>query len=298
MPEPEPPRHLDWGAEQLWQALVPLLPGLSVEVVARCDSTNTQLLDRARRSSGRGDAPITGPGEFQDSTPAEPEGAPFGRRADDTQPCLLVAEHQTRGRGRLGRTWQSSPGASLTFSLSLPFSPADWSGLSLAVGVSAAEALHPAIRIKWPNDLLVDDRKLAGILVEASGEIQGPSVAVVGVGVNYRLGERMLARIDQPVTDVRQVCAEPPTRSALLAALLRSLATSLDAFDRDGFAVSRGAWRSLHAYHGRAVRVIPAHEAPFDAEVLDVAADGTLVVATADGRSLNLSSAEISLRGK
>jgi len=76
-----------WGAEALWQQLVPLLPGLSIEVVARTDSTNTQLLERSRlQSHGRAGA------------------AAFGRRAHDTSPCLLVAEHQTAGRGRLGRS--------------------------------------------------------------------------------------------------------------------------------------------------------------------------------------------------
>ena len=118
--------HLQWGAETLWQRLEPLLPGLSVEVVARTDSTNTQLLERARRAGAHDE---------------DDNSRLHGRRAGDAQPCLLVAEAQTRGRGRQGKPWYSSPGASLTFSLSLPFSPADWSGLSLAVGVAVAEAL-------------------------------------------------------------------------------------------------------------------------------------------------------------
>ena len=138
--------HLHWGAEQLWEALEPLLPGLSVEVVARCESTNTQLLERARRSGGRRDAPISGPGELDTIAAAahEPPAMPYGRRADDTQPCLLVAEHQSRGRGRMGRLWQASAGASLTFSLGVALEPRDWSGMSLAVGVALAQALDPA----------------------------------------------------------------------------------------------------------------------------------------------------------
>src|SRR2546422_11520768 len=95
---------LHWGAEGLWQQLEPLLPGLSVEVLPRCESTNTLLLQRAR-----------GP---------------------DAQPCLLVAEEQTGGRGGTGRVRRAQPGASLTFSLALPLAPRRWSGLALAVGVA------------------------------------------------------------------------------------------------------------------------------------------------------------------
>jgi BirA family biotin operon repressor/biotin-[acetyl-CoA-carboxylase] ligase len=144
----------------------------------------------------------------------------------------------------------------------------------------------------------VDLRKLAGILVETSGEMQGPSVAVVGVGVNYRLGDRVLERIDQPVSDVSRCAPSLPSRSELLARLLGALAHGLDEFERHGFAASRDAWRGMHAYQGRRVRVLPPREPPFDAEVFDVAADGALVVLREDGRTVNLSSAEISLRGK
>ena len=130
-----------------------------------------------------GDAVTTRPGA----------DAAFGRRAADQQPCLLVAEHQTGGRGRHGRGWHSQRGASLTFSLSVPMAPRDWSGLSLAAGVAVAEALDapaaaPRIGLKWPNDLWLIDapghgRKLGGILIETVSA--GPSrLAIVGVGVN------------------------------------------------------------------------------------------------------------------
>jgi BirA family transcriptional regulator, biotin operon repressor / biotin---[acetyl-CoA-carboxylase] ligase len=171
-----PELPLQWGAEGLWQQLEPLLPGLSIEIVRSTMSTNTALLERARTAP---DAPI-------DSTDTlvrrSVESAAFGRRSIDLQPCLLVAEHQSAGRGRQGRAWQSAPGASLTFSLALPLALSDWSGLSLAVGVALAEALDPVdpgpggshIGLKWPNDLWLVDaagggagagRKLGGILI-------------------------------------------------------------------------------------------------------------------------------------
>ena len=121
--------------------------------MARSESTNSELLERARDRPDAQVGPVLG-----DAAPTVP-GVSAARQAD-TQPCLLVAEHQTAGRGRLGRSWQSARGASLTFSLALPLAPRDWSGLSLAVGVALAEALQPAGRdapwrlgLKWPNDL-------------------------------------------------------------------------------------------------------------------------------------------------
>jgi BirA family biotin operon repressor/biotin-[acetyl-CoA-carboxylase] ligase len=246
--------------------------GVGVVIADQVDSTSTRLMAMAA------------------------EGAASG--------TCLAAEWQSAGRGRRGRSWVSSLGGSLTFSLLWRFErgAGHLAGLSLAVGVAVARALAaqgvPRAQVKWPNDVVVDFRKIAGILVETTGDIQGPSVAVVGVGVNYRLPERTLDGIDQAVTDVWS-CAAPgaaPSRNALLAALLAELASTLRRFEASGFAAERDAWRSLHAYHGRAVRVLPAHEPAFDAVVADVAPDGALVVTLPDGRSLALASAEISLR--
>jgi BirA family biotin operon repressor/biotin-[acetyl-CoA-carboxylase] ligase len=246
--------------------------GVRVEIVDEIDSTSTRLLAMAAA------------------------GAPSG--------TCLAAEWQSAGRGRRGRAWVSSLGGSLTFSLLWRFErgAGHLAGLSLAVGVAVARALSACgverVQVKWPNDLVADFRKLAGILVETSGEMQGPSVAVIGVGVNYRLGERAMDRIDQPVTDVAACSRAAPSRSELLAALLTELAATLAQFELHGFPAVRDAWRALHAYQGRRVRVLPPRESAFEAEVTDVAPDGALVVALPDGRSLSLSSAEISLRGR
>ena len=243
-----------------------------LEVVDEIDSTSTRLLEMAAA------------------------GAPSG--------TCLAAEWQSAGRGRRGRSWVSSLGGSLTFSLLWRFErgAGHLAGLSLSVGVAVARALSACgverVQVKWPNDVVAEFRKLAGILVETSGEMQGPSVAVIGVGVNYRLGEHALEQIDQPVTDVAHCASTVPSRSALLAALLAELASILSEFESRGFPAVRDAWRALHAYQGRRVRVLPPRETPFDADVTDVAADGALVVSLPDGRTVSLSSAEISLRGR
>lgn len=233
MPTPmKPPMH--WGAEALWEQLEPLLPGLSVEVVARSASTNSALIERARvRDDGSAGVQVR----------RSMESAAFGRRAVDVQPCLLVAEQQTGGRGRMGRVWQSEAGSSLTFSLSLRFDPPDWSGLSLAVGCALAEALDPVpagsaphIGIKWPNDLWLLDRvggatqppegrKLGGVLIETVAASPARLV-VIGIGLNVTplsiepevaTGFASLQEIDPQATPPRilQRIAPPLVRALL-----------------------------------------------------------------------------------
>jgi BirA family biotin operon repressor/biotin-[acetyl-CoA-carboxylase] ligase len=220
---------MNWGAEALWLQLVPLLPGISIEVLPSTPSTNTLLLERVRNSA-------------------------------DVQPCLLVAEEQTAGRGRMGRQWLSQAGESLTFSLALPLAPADWAGLSLAVGLALAEALDPVlpgaaprIGLKWPNDLWLMDthnglgRKLGGILIETVNA-GGRRVAVVGIGLNllplpaqpqagsesgYSQGHASLSEL------VPEQMPEPvPKLSApeVLARVAEPLLQALLRFEREGFA--------------------------------------------------------------
>ncbi|MGE5094203.1 MAG: biotin--[acetyl-CoA-carboxylase] ligase [Betaproteobacteria bacterium] len=250
--------------------LGPAARRIALEVADEVDSTSTRLMALASA------------------------GAPSG--------TCLVAEWQSAGRGRRGRSWVAALGGSLTFSLLWRFErgAGHLGGLSLAAGVAIARALRACgverAQVKWPNDVVSDFRKIAGILVETSGEMQGPSVAVIGAGVNYRLGERVVDLIDQPVTDVAHCAGSLPSRSDLLARLLAELLAVLQVFDRDGFPALRDAWRELHACQGRRVRVMPGRDAPFDAEVVDVGADGVLVVRTADARLVSLASAEISLR--
>jgi len=221
------------------------------------------------------------------------QGAPSG--------TCLAAEWQSAGRGRRGRAWQSAPGASITFSLLWRFErgPGHLAGLSLAIAVAASRALErcgvEGVGVKWPNDLVAGWKKLGGILVETSGDLLGPTAAIVGVGVNYRLGEPLLARIDQPAVDVASLADVPPSRNDLLAALVAELVLALERFEREGFAAFRAAWKARHAYAGRRVTVLRPDCAPRAAEVLDVAEDGALVVSE-DGRASRLTAAEISLR--
>jgi BirA family biotin operon repressor/biotin-[acetyl-CoA-carboxylase] ligase len=296
----ETPQHLAWGAEALWQQLQPLLPGVSVEIVARAESTNTVLIDRARRSAGQADAPVTMPGEFDR---LEQPRTPLGRRVDDTQACLLVAEHQSRGRGRLGRSWQSAPGASLTFSLSLPFQPADWSGLSLAVGVAIADALDPGtdpprIGLKWPNDLWLTDRslpeggrKLGGILIETV-PVGRRRMCVVGVGLNV-----LPQQFDGLGSGFACLQELDPTLDAprALARVAPALVRSLRRFEHErGFAGFAEAFARRDLLSGRAVTTTQADAPAGIATGVD--ARGALQVHLPDGRVVRLVGGEVSVR--
>ncbi len=307
-----PPSHLQWRAEALWQQLEPHLPGLSIEVLARTESTNSVLLERARQWAGRHDAPITTPGELQalharGHGGREPSG-PFGRRSNDTQPTLLVAEHQTLGRGRLGRIWQSGPGTSLTFSLGLPMAPRDWSGLSLAVGVTLADALEPPepghaprLWLKWPNDLWFADgpgrgRKLGGVLIETVA-IGRQRMVVVGVGLNiaplaapaareFATGFACLQELDP--------AASPP--SALHRVALPLIKT-LRQFEREGFAGFTAAYARRDLLRGVAVTAqdAAAAEGVIEGVVEGVSNTGALLLRV--GPALReLSSGEVSVR--
>ena len=220
-------------------------------------------------------------------------GAPSG--------TCVAAEWQRAGRGRRGRTWQAGLGASLTFSMLWRFDqgPGHLAGLPLAVAVAATRALErsgvPGVGVKWPNDLVHDWKKLGGILVETTGEMLGPTAAIVGIGLNYRLGEALARRIDQPATDVASCGGLLPSRNALLALMLAELVAAMERFALGGFAAFRDEWKARHAYADRSVTVTAGDAHAREVRVVGVAADGALLVA-ADGHTERLTSAEISLR--
>lgn len=265
-----PASQAKWGTQALWDAVSPLLPGLSIEVVEQLGSTNAELIERLRvvASSGR----------------------TRHVRADDLHPCLLVAEQQTQGRGRLGRAWQSSAGASLTFSLSLPLHRADWSGLSLAVGLSVAEALDPEAKhlgLKWPNDLWVKDssqRKLGGILIEAMSVGQ-TRVAVIGIGLN-------ILPLGQSVASLSEF---HPGASApwALAKLLPVLVQRLQRFEQHGFAEAADAYAERDILRGRTLTTTDPACPLGLAEGVDV--DGALLL-RGDAGPYRIVSGEVSVR--
>jgi len=220
-----------WPAEDIWQSCVPLLPALTVEVLKEVDSTNSELMRRAR--------------------------------AGQTDPVLLVAESQSAGRGRLGRQWHAQAGDALTFSLGLMLHPADWSGLSLAVGLSVVESLDPqgalGLGLKWPNDIWVLHTpkhwtKLAGILIETATTQKDARYCVIGVGINIAkpnaqdlsipaMGLRDLSEEAATKASATETVFVPPTAPQALALIAQPLLAAVLAFESKGFAPSQAAFQ-------------------------------------------------------
>lgn len=256
-------RIIQWPAEALWQAIAPTLPGFTVEIVPHIDSTNSELMRRARA------------GQFD--------------------PVLLVAEQQSAGRGRLGRDWRSEGttdnGGTLTFSLGLPLAPRDWSGLSLAVGLSVAQSLHPDLRLKWPNDVWLEQRKLAGILIEtanAANAAPGTRYTVIGVGINISACDA--TGLSTPPASLRERLPGVDAPQALLR-IVGALVQTVQAFEASGFAPFQTRFNARDALHELPVTLSNGHSGL----ALGVDGVGALRVQTAQGLQ-HITSAEVSVR--
>ena len=257
-----------WPLESIWQAVEPQLPGFTCEVMPTVDSTNSELMRRLK--------------------------------VGQSEPTLLVAEQQTAGRGRMGRQWHSQRGDSLMFSLSLPLAPADWSGLSLAVGISLSEVLDPAnaptqrIALKWPNDLWLiqkaAERKLAGVLVETA-TFEGRRYVVVGVGINVRA----VAVAAQGSSPVAPACLQDLHAAAdvasTLARVLAPLVQTWLAFERFGFAPFQARFASRDVLTGRSVQLSDGTQG----QAVGVSETGALLVHTSAGMK-NITSSEVTVR--
>lgn len=214
-------------------------------------------------------------------------------------PLLLIAEHQTAGRGRAGRSWLSSAGNSLTFSLTWKFDagPQALSGLPLALGVAVAETLGrlgQQVKLKWPNDVLKDRDKLAGILVETAAAERG-IWAVIGIGLNLVMPDELERDIGRGVAAVPWLARMD--RDALMAALLDGLADVLREFEHAGFAAFAGRWNLLHAYQGEVVRILDNGAVLHEGVAAGVDDVGRLLLDGADGR-IAIAAGDVSLRVK
>ena len=187
----------------------------------------------------------------------ESTNARLAQRGPFVKPRVLLAEGQTRGRGRRGRNWVSPPGGGLYLSLGYRFESGltGLSALSLVAGSAAATVLRRegvAARLKWPNDLVVGDRKLGGCLIELGGSAEGPCQAVIGIGINACLGE--MRGIDQPWTDLVRL-GQDMDRNALAAGVIEALIDAAETLEHDGFGAFADQWPALDALAGRRVVV-------------------------------------------
>ncbi|WP_308363845.1 MULTISPECIES: bifunctional biotin--[acetyl-CoA-carboxylase] ligase/biotin operon repressor BirA [unclassified Microbulbifer] len=256
-------------AEGIEARLAPRTQALLGELILldRVDSTNAQILARLEKGRGHG--------------------------------AVMFAEQQTAGRGRRGRSWASPFGGGINFSIGWQFNGGVQllEGLSLAVGVALTRALAefgvPDIRLKWPNDVWCRGRKLAGVLLELSGDLTDRCAVVVGVGLNVGLPEASGENIDQPWIDLNRV--HPGIgRNELAASLLNRLLPLLETYPVEGFAAYREAWQQLDQFSGRSVRIVSARQewTGVDRGVDDT---GALILET-DGGLKRFYGGEVSLR--
>jgi BirA family biotin operon repressor/biotin-[acetyl-CoA-carboxylase] ligase len=204
---------------------------------------------------------------------------------------VLLAEFQSAGRGRRGRSWLAPPGGSVCLSLSwtFPEMPRDASSLGLAVGVCVLRALEPFgvpdARLKWPNDVLVVDRKLGGILIELRAESAGPACAVVGIGLNVALGAELLEQIAStglPAVDLVSVAQRPISRNALASGLIECCIRGFLEFQQEGLRPFIDEWRHADALRGRPITVQAGEESTRGlARSIDLS--GALMVETPHG---------------
>jgi len=240
-----------------------------LEVYDDIDSTNSRLMREAQ------------------------QGLPSG--------TLCFAERQRAGRGRHGRTWVSPFGTNIYLSLlwRYPFGPSVLGGLSLAAGTAIAGVLEaegvPDIGLKWPNDVLWQRRKLAGLLLEVAGETQGPSLVVVGLGLNTRLPAAQAAAIEQPWVDLDSVSGlSAVSRNRLAAWLAERLTDVLVRYGTDGLAPFLAEWERFDLYHGEPVEIRLADQS-FSGLHAGVTPQGALRL-DMDGHLETFQAGEVSLR--
>ena len=258
-----PPQWLN--ATSVAHALGEQAPYFKIEILDSAPSSNTLLLQRAAL------------------------GAPSGN--------VLAVEWQSGGRGRMGRIWHAGLGNALTFSLLWRFEQglSALSGLSLAAGIALVRALHAlgvvSAQLKWPNDVLGKRGKLAGILVEAQGDMLGPSAVVIGIGLNLSLPDNLLAQINQPATSLKEMVATQPgikipERNILLATILRELHGVLLEFSRYGFAPFQAEWESHHALHNQPVCLSLPDGTSISGIARGITENGALILETSSGRKI------------
>ena len=240
------------------------------------DSTNARLMELARQEQG----------------------------LENGHTCL--AELQSQGRGRRGRTWQSPIGGNIYLSQywRLADGFASTGGLSLAVAVAIIRALRNSdirvqqagneIGVKWPNDIVCRGKKLAGILLEITGEPSGLCHVVIGVGINLHLSATIEEKIDQPCIDLKTITGGTVDRNRLTACLITELLNLYQALDRNQLQNYIEEWKSLDSFHGKHV-VLKSPKGEFKGVVRGVDANGAIQLAQ-DGKLMSFHSGEVSLR--
>lgn len=224
------------------------------------------------------------------------------RRMSQAQsmPFYVIAERQTNGRGRRGRSWLSPFGENLYYSLVVRVEGGmrQLEGMSLAIGLALLQVIRAfgvsEAGLKWPNDVLVADRKLAGILLEISGDPADVCHVVIGIGLNVNMLAAEQGAIGQPWTSMRAELGHLLNRNELVNELNRQLSRYLEIQLRDGFSALQDEWQASHLWQGRQVALTAGGE-PIVGEVAGVDCSGAIRLRV-NGAERSFSGGELSLR--
>jgi BirA family biotin operon repressor/biotin-[acetyl-CoA-carboxylase] ligase len=257
--------------DDLRQACKDRLIGKEILFFLEIDSTNREARDRAKGGAGEG--------------------------------TVILADSQSRGKGRLGRSWESSPGANLHLSIILkpPICPSDAPQITLLAGVAAARALSGVsglkCLIKWPNDILLRGKKLAGILAEMEGEGSRVGFIILGIGVNVNWRrEDFPAGLGVTATSLRAESGKEISRAAAAAGLFRELEKEYTAFIREGFSARlREEWDRLSWINGKEV-TLSLPEGEISGRALGLDTDGALLLLDGKGKTRRFIAGDVSLR--
>ncbi|MFV1992609.1 MAG: bifunctional biotin--[acetyl-CoA-carboxylase] ligase/biotin operon repressor BirA [Acidiferrobacterales bacterium] len=214
---------------------------------------------------------------------------------------VCLSESQLQGRGRRGNSWVAPAYRNILLSVSWQFQlgPADLGGLSLAAGVAVANALLElgvnGVKLKWPNDILLADKKIGGLLIEMQGESTGPCLVVLGIGINVDMGHVTKNEINQPWTDLKNETSLSFDRNQLAASLIKHLLQAFADFEQNGFELFKKQWLSLHAYSNRNVKVIRGDQ-EYPGKITNIGNNGALYLLDEKGEEHCFVSGEVSLR--
>lgn len=221
----------------------------------------------------------------------------------DTSAIVCLAEQQTAGKGRRGRQWISPFGSNIYASIVWKFEqgPTNLSGLSLAIGVAVIKALQihgiQGAGLKWPNDIYWRQRKLGGILVEVSGESDGPCHAVIGLGLNLFLADQDGSEIKQDWVDINEILGQTHqlSRNQLVATLIEQLLAVISQYTDASFVLYRDQWRQFDCMQGQQVSLYMGNT-KIDGTVIGINDDGLLLLQTGSGTVQSFASGEVSFR--
>ncbi|MBL78639.1 MAG: biotin--[acetyl-CoA-carboxylase] ligase [Nitrosomonadaceae bacterium] len=236
---------------------------LHIEILDTTQSTNTELIKKATTK------------EYSDN------------KTDIIH--VIATELQTNGRGRRGQIWYSGLGDSLTFSLLWNFQKGAGilSGLSLAIGIAIIRSLKLSgiknIALKWPNDIMHQHHKIAGILIELRGDSLGPTLAIIGIGINLKLSDNIKKNIDQDSTDLFSISGKTLDRNKLMANLLSELTIILKEFTQHGFKPFKNEWIQYHELENEQVTLYLPDNSVQKGTVQGITNNGSLILKTVDG---------------